>query len=116
KTLIRGGVGKVFQYQQLNILQTLLQRPVYAPTLSYDTGQLAVPPSTSGQFPVGANPNATACLNPVGGALAGEATMSPACRTFLASQRDTALAGSVVNNTLTGPLVDGDRHMAYTWA
>ena len=116
KTLIRGGVGKVFQYQQLNILQTLLQRPVYAPTLSYDTGQLAVPPSTSGQFPVGANPNATACLNPIGGALVGEATMSPACRAFLASQRDIVLAGTVVNSTVTGPLVDGDRRMAYTWA
>ncbi len=42
--------------------------------------------------------------------------MSPACRAFLASQRDIVLAGTVVNNTVTGPLVDGDRRMAYTWA
>ena len=26
------------------------------------------------------------------------------------------LAGGVVNNTTTGPIVDGDRRMAYTWA
>ena len=26
------------------------------------------------------------------------------------------LAGGYVNNSTTGPIVDGDRHMAYTWA
>ena len=41
KTLLRGGVGKVYQYQQLAILATLLQRAVIAPTLRlrHDAGR-----------------------------------------------------------------------------
>jgi len=115
KTVIRGGVGKVYQYQQLNILQTLLQRPVIAPTLAYDTTQVTSP-LTTGTFPVGPTPEATACLNPVAGKTAGEAVISPACRAFLTGLRSSVLAGGAVNNTTTGPLVDGDRRMAYTWA
>jgi outer membrane receptor for ferrienterochelin and colicin len=115
KTLIRGGFGKVYQYQQLAVLQTLLQRSVIAPTYAYDTTQVTSPAIT-GTFPVGPNANATACLNPVAGPTAGVAVISPACKSFLLTQRAAVLAGGVVNNTTTGPLVDGDRHMAYTWA
>lgn len=116
KTLVRGGVGKVYQYQQLAILATLVQRSVIAPTFSYDTAQVASPEDT-GTFPVKpGDPNATACLNPVGSATPGEAVMSDACRAFLLTQRSAVLGGGVVNNTLTGPIVDGDRRMAYTWA
>ena len=115
KTLIRGGFGKVYQYQQLAVLQTLMQRTVLAPTLAYDTTQVASPAIT-GTFPVGPNANATACLNPVAGPTPGVAIISPACRTFLLTQRNLVTAGNVINNTTTGPLVDGDRRMAYTWA
>jgi carboxypeptidase family protein len=116
KTLIRGGFGKVFQYQQLAILATLVQRSVIAPTITYDTTQVASP-ATTGTFPVKAgDADATACLNPVPGRVAGEAVMSPACRAFLNSTRNAVLAGGFVNNTTTGPIVDGDRRMAYTWA
>ena len=115
KTLIRGGFGKVYQYQQLNIIQTLMQRTVIAPTFAYDTTQVTSPVIT-GTFPVGPNANATACLNPIAGPTPGVAVISPACRAFLQTQRASVLAGGVVNNTTTGPLVDGDRHMAYTWA
>jgi outer membrane receptor for ferrienterochelin and colicin len=115
KTLLRGGFGKVYQYQQLAVLQTLLQREVLAPTLAYDTTQVTSPAIT-GTFPVGPNANATACLNPIAGPTAGVAIISPACRSFLLTQRNLVSAGNVVNNTTTGPLVDGDRHMAYTWA
>ncbi len=51
KTLIRGGFGKVYQYQQLAILATLVQRAVIAPTLAYDTAQVTSPAIT-GTFPV----------------------------------------------------------------
>ena len=116
KTVIRGGVGKVYQYQQLAILATLLQRSVIAPTLAYDTTQVASPAIT-GTFPVRAgDAEATACLNPVAGPVAGEAVMSPACKAFMLARRNGVLAGGVVNNTTTGPIVDGDRRMAYTWA
>lgn len=115
KTLVRGGIGKVYQYQQLAVLQTLMQRSVIAPTRAYDTGQVTSP-ATTGTFPVGGNANDTACLNPVAGPTAGVAVISPACRAFLLTQRSAVLAGGVVNNTTTGPLVDGDRRMAYTWS
>src|SRR5262249_59747635 len=81
------------------------------------TRRRAPPPAVTGTFPVRpGDPNATACLNPVGGPTAGEAVMSNACRSFLLNSRSLVLAGGVVNNTTTGPVVDGDRHMAYTWA
>ena len=115
KTVVRGGFGKVYQYQQLAVLQALLQRSVYAPTLAYDTTQVASPAIT-GTFPVGPNANATTCLNPVAGPEAGVAVISPACKTVLLTLRNQFAAGAVVNNTTTGPLVDGDRRMAYTWA
>lgn len=115
KTVLRGGFGKVYQYQQLAVLQALLQRTVIAPTIAYDTTQVASPAIT-GAFPVGANPEATACLNPVAGPTPGVAVISPACRAFLNARRVAVLAGGSVNNTATGPLVDGDRRMAYTWA
>jgi len=115
KTVIRGGVGKVYQYQQLAILQTLLQRAVIAPTLAYDTTQVA-DPRTTGTFPVGPDATATACLNPVAGKTAGEAVISPACRAALNGLRNQVLAGGVINNTTTGPIVDGDRRLGYTWA
>ena len=60
--------------------------------------------------------DATACLNPVPGKVAGEAVMSPACRAFLNWTRTAVLAGNFINNGTTGPVVDGDRRMAYTWA
>jgi len=116
KTLVRGGAGKVYQYQGLAILATLAMRSVIAPTLAYDTTQVADPRAT-GTFPVRAgDANATACLNPVAGKTAGEAVMSPACRSFLVGLRNSVLAGGVINTTTTGPIVDGDRPMAYTWA
>jgi carboxypeptidase family protein/TonB-dependent receptor-like protein len=116
KTLIRGGFGKVYQYQQLAILATLVQRAVISPTFTFDTGQVTSPAIT-GTFPVKAgDPDATTCLSPVPGKVAGEAVMSPACRAFLNSTRNAVLAGNYINNGTTGPSVDGDRRMAYTWA
>jgi len=116
KTVVRGGAGKVYQYQQLAILATLEQRAVISPTLAYDTAQVASP-ATTGTFPVKAgDANATACLNPVATATPGEAAIGPACRAFLTGLRSQVEAGSVINNTTTGPIVDGDRRMNYTWA
>ena len=116
KTVVRGGAGKVYQYQQLAILATLEQRAVIAPTFAYDTAQVTSP-ATTGTFPVKAgDANATACLNPVAGATAGEAVISPSCRAYLIGLRNQVEAGGVINNTVTGPVVDGDRRMGYTWA
>jgi hypothetical protein len=59
------------------------------------------------------DPNATACLQAVGGATPGEAVISPACRSFLLARRNQVAAGGFINNQ---PTVDGDRRLAYTWA
>jgi hypothetical protein len=117
KTLIRGGMGKVFQYTQTPILITLAQREVIAPTFAYDTAQVTSP-AVTGTFPVKAgDANATACLNPVAGLTPGEAVMSPACKAFLVGLRNQVLAGGVINNPTAGPIIDSpDRQMQYTWA
>jgi carboxypeptidase family protein len=116
RTLLRGGIGKVYQYQQLSILTTLEQRAIVAPTLAYDTAQVTSP-AVTGTFPVKpGDANATACLNPISSATVGEAVIGPACRAFLNGLRNQVLAGGVINTTTTGPIVDGDRLMAYTWA
>jgi outer membrane receptor for ferrienterochelin and colicin len=116
KTLVRGGFGKVYQYQQLAILATLLQRSVISPTLAYDTTQVTSPALT-GQLPTKpGDATATACLQPIAGSTPGEAVISPGCRAALVTLRNTVLGGNVINSTTTGPIVDGDRRLAYTWA
>jgi hypothetical protein len=112
KTVLRGGAGKVFQYQSLAILATLAQQAVVAPTFLYDTQQVTSP-SITGQLPVGRDANATDCLRAVNSATAGEAVMNAACRSFLVGLRNQVNAGGFVNNQ---PTVDGDRRSAYTWA
>lgn len=114
RTVIRGGVGKVYQFQQLAVLATLARGTVIAPTVTYDTAQVTSP-AVTGQLPVGSTPDRTACLQPVTGSKAGVAVISPACRTFLEGLRSQVLAGGFVNNTTGGPTLDGDRRMAYTW-
>jgi hypothetical protein len=97
-------------------LATLVQRAVIAPTVAYDTTQVASP-AVTGTLPVKpGDANATACLNPIAGPTPGEAVISPACRSFLLNMRSSVLGGGVVNSTTTGPIVDGNRRMAYTWA
>ena len=81
---------------------------VVAPTFLYDTTQVTSPSITG---PAAGSPrrsNATACLQPVTAPTAGEAVISPACRSFLVGLRNQVNAGGFVNNQ---PTVDGDRRM-----
>jgi hypothetical protein len=114
RTVIRGGAGKVYQYQQLAVPALLARGTVIAPTITYDTAQVASP-AASGVLPTGSTPEATTCLRPAAGGKAGVAVISPACRGFLEGLRNQVLGGGFVNTTTVGPLVDGDRRMAYTW-
>ena len=87
KTLIRGGFGKVYQYQQLAILAdaAAADGDRADARLRHGAGDVA---GDHRHVPGGAgNANATACLNPVAGPTPGEAVISPACRAFLNSQR-----------------------------
>src|SRR2546428_11751366 len=115
KPLVRGGIGKVYQYTQTPVLITLAQRQVIAPTLAYDTAQVTSP-ATTGTFPVKAgDPNATACLNSTAGSKPGVAVISPACRTFLVGLRRQGLGRGIVNNVTAGPILDNpDREMENT--
>lgn len=114
KTVIRGGAGKVYQFQQTAVLATLARGTVIAPTVTYDTAQVASP-AVTGLLPTGSTADRTACLQPVAGSKPGVAVMSPACRAFLEATRAQVLAGGFVNNTTGGPTVDGDRRLSYTW-
>lgn len=114
RTVVRGGVGKVYQYQQLAVPALLARGTVIAPTLTYDTAQVASP-AVTGLLPTGSTAEATACLRPAAGSKAGVAVISPGCRAFLEGMRNQVLGGGFVNTTTVGPLVDGDRRMAYTW-
>ena len=117
KTLIRGGFGKVYQYQQLAILATLVQRAVIAPTLAYDTTQVTSPAMT-GTFPVKAgDANATACLQAGWRHGRGRSGHEPGVpRVPEHAAQPACSPAASINNTTTGPIVDGDRRMAYTWA
>ena len=57
-------VGKVYQYQQLAVPALLARGTVIAPTLTYDTAQVASPAAT-GLLPTGSTAEATACLRPL---------------------------------------------------
>ena len=104
KTLVRGGIGKFYQYHQLNVLATLLQSAVVGPAYVYDTGQVASPAIT-GVVP------SNVCLQPTGAS--GLAVLSPACQTTLSALRDQVNAGGYTNDQ---PTVDGNRLLPYLWS
>ncbi len=108
RTLIRGGVGKFFQFHQLNVLQTLLTAAVIGPAFVFDTTQVARPDQT-GVIPT--DPFNSGCLQqPI--ASNGLALIGPQCRAFLETQRALVAGGGFVNNQ---PTVDGERRLPYLW-
>jgi outer membrane receptor protein involved in Fe transport len=103
RTLLRGGVGKFYEYQLLTVQGTLLQQAVVTPSFLYDTGQDLS--ANRGVIP------ANVCLQPAGSA--GLAVIGPACRAFLDNMRRQVNAGSFVN---TEPTLDGNRKLGYLWS
>ncbi len=103
KTLVRGGVGKFYEYQLLLVQGTLLQQAVISPSFLYDTGQDLS--ANRGVIP------SNVCLQPV--ARNGLAVISPACRAFLENLRAQVGAGGFVNSE---PTVDGPRKLGYLWS
>jgi hypothetical protein len=103
KTVIRGGVGKFYEYQLLGVLSDLTQRAVISPSFSFETDEDESP--LEGAIP------SDVCLQPTGNN--GLAVISPACRAFLAGLRDRVAGGEFVN---TEPVVDGDRRLGYLWS
>lgn len=105
KTVIRGGVGKFYEYILAGVHGVLQQQAVISPSNMYDTGQDTS--ATRGVIP------SNVCLQP--SANNGLAIISPACRAFLTDRRNQVNAqdGRFVNSE---PTLDGDRRMGYLWS
>jgi hypothetical protein len=108
RTLIRGGIGKFYELQRLNILGTLVTSAVISPAIIFDTGQVGSPAAT-GAIPI--DPFNSGCLSsPVGSN--GLANIGPACRAYLTALRNQVNAGG---NPNFEPTIDGDRELGYLW-
>jgi hypothetical protein len=118
KTLIRGGVGKVYQYTQTPILITLAQRQVIAPTLAYDTAQVTSPgadlePSRSDRVPIAPR----ASTRSRDSKRASPRSARP-CKDVLDDAADSG-ARRRASSTASRPAPSStvpDRAMQYTWA
>ena len=107
RTVVRGGIGKFYEYQPLTIRASLLTQPVISPSITYETDEDEGP--LDGEFP---SDEDTPCLLASGDG-AGRALISADCRAFLSNMRDEVLAGGFTNQN---PTVDGDRKLGYLWS
>jgi hypothetical protein len=103
RSVLRGGIGKFYEYQPLTILATLLQGQVISQAFIFDTGEDES--ASEGEIPQ--HP----CLRP--GNNDGRAVISAPCRSLLDVTRARVNAGDFVN---TEPTVDGDRRLGYLWS
>ena len=104
KTVIRGGVGKFYEYQLIGVLSDLQQFAVLSPSFLFQTEEDESP--LDGEIP------SDVCLQPTGNN--GLAVISPACRAFLNTVRANFANGQPIINT--EPRVDGDRRLGYLWS
>jgi hypothetical protein len=104
RTVLRGGIGKFYEYQPLTIRATLLTQPVVSPAIIHETDEDEGP--LDGVFPE------ETCLLPTGDGQ-GRAFISPACRAELAGIRDEVFAGAFTNQN---PSIDGERKMGYLYS
>jgi hypothetical protein len=103
KTVIRGGVGKFYEYAFAGVEENLVAQAVIGPAFTFDTGEDRA--ADTGRIPT------HVCLQPSGSN--GLAVISPACRSFLINLRNQVSAGGFVNNE---PTVDGNRRLGYLWS
>lgn len=106
RTVIRGGVGKFYEYHLIPTRVDLLRRGVFGQTYSFNTGE-----DTSADR--GVIPAAHVCLQPT--RADGLATISPACRAALTTLRSSLQPGAGAQFVNDEPVVDGDREMGYLW-
>ena len=104
RTVLRGGIGKFYEYQPLTIRASLLTQPVVSQSIIYETDEDEAP--LDGEFPE------DPCLNPSGDGQ-GRALIGPQCRADLEGIRDEVFAGGFTN---ANPTIDGDRKLGYLWS
>jgi hypothetical protein len=105
QTVIRGGVGKFYEYHLIGVANDLNRRGVLGQTFGFETDEDLS--ALRGVVP------ADPCLQPVlSNALA---AISPACRAVLSAFRSRLQPGAGAEFVNTEPVVDGDREMEYLW-
>jgi hypothetical protein len=107
KTVIRGGVGKFYEYSLVGVANTLNRFGVFGQTFTFQTNE-----DTSADR--GIIPTSHVCLQP--GGSSGLAVISPACRAFLTNIRNSLQPGAGAQFVNTEPQLDGDRRMGYLWS
>ena len=105
KTVIRGGVGKFYEYHLVGVAINLERRGVYSQVFTFDTGEDRA--ADAGLIPT------NACLQPTGNN--GLAVIGPACRAMLTGIRSSLQPGAGAQFINTEPQLDGDRRMGYLW-
>jgi outer membrane receptor protein involved in Fe transport len=104
RTVIRGGIGKFYDYSLVGVANTLNRFGVYSQTFTFQTNEDTS--ADNGRFPT-----SHVCLLPSGSA--GLAAISPACRAFLTNIRNSLQPGAGTQFINTEPQLDGDRRMGY---
>jgi outer membrane receptor protein involved in Fe transport len=104
RMVIRGGVGKYFEFPATALVSNLWSNQVIGPAFDFDTGEDQA--ALRGVRP------AHVCLNPANDGQ-GRAVISPACRAQLVAQRDALAARGNINRE---PLLAGNRKLAYLWS
>src|SRR5688572_13689679 len=103
QTVIRGGVGKFYEYHLVGTAINIARRGVFGQVFTFDTGEVTA--ADRGVIPVDALN--TGCLQPTGDS--GLAVISPACRAYLTGLRSSLLPGAGAQFINTEPQIDGDR-------
>ena len=104
--MIRGGIGKFYEYTLVGVANTLNRFGVYSQTFTFQTNE-----DTSADR--GQIPTSHVCLQPSGSG--GVAAISPACRAFLTNIRNSLQPGAGTQFVNTEPQLDGDRRLGYLW-
>jgi outer membrane receptor protein involved in Fe transport len=105
QTVIRGGIGKFYEYHLIGVRNDLNRRGLFAQTIAYETDE-------DESFADGMIP-ADPCLQPV--LNNGIANISPACRAVLTGVRSALQPGAGAEFVNGEPVLDGDRKMGYQW-
>jgi hypothetical protein len=106
RTVVRGGVGKFYEYHLIPVGVNLARRGVLGNVFTYDTGEDESP--ERGIIP------SDICLQPI--RIGNLASMNPACRARLEGIRASLQPGAGAEFVNTEPWVDGNREMGYLWS
>jgi hypothetical protein len=107
KTVVRGGIGKFYEYHLLPVRGNLTRRAVFGQTFVFETDE----DLSADEGAIPADP----CLQPTGAN--GIASIGPACRALLTDLRNSLTPGAGEEFVNSEPWLDNeDRRMGYLWS